>query len=199
MWTRAGPARPLIRILSTVLLFACAPVSAADQYKVDGDHAFVYFNINHNDWAHAWGRFNTVSGAIVFDKDDPSKSSISVVIDAASVDTNHERRDEHLRSPDFFNVEEFPEITFESRRVEQTGERGGKVTGDLTFLGVTKEMTLDVNWNVESPVPWNAEVIKTGFSTVLKVLPGEFGMTNVPDWGMGPEVTLFLEIEAIKQ
>ena len=60
-------------------------------------------------------------------------------------------------------------------------------------------MTVDVTWNAESPLPWDANVVKTGFSTVLKVMPGEFGMTNVPDWGMGPEVTMFIEIEAIKQ
>jgi polyisoprenoid-binding protein YceI len=199
MRRNALPTRPLVWALATVLFFVSAPVQGADQYKIDGNHAFVYFNVNHNGWAHAWGRFNTVSGDIAFDKNDPSKSSISVVIDAASVDTNHKKRDDHLRSPDFFNTEEFPEITFESTGIEQTGERTGKVVGNLTLLGVTKEMTLDVTWNVESPLPWDANVVKTGFSTVLKVMPGEFGMTNVPEWGMGPEVTMFLEIEAIKQ
>lgn len=191
--------KSLVWALGAALFFACAPAQGADRFKVDGDHAFVYFNVNHNGWGHAWGRFNTVSGDIVVDKDDPSKSSISVVIDAASVDTNHDKRDEHLRSPDFFNAEEFPEITFESNQIEATGERSGKVTGDLTLLGVTKAMTLDVTWNAESPLPWDANVIKTGFSTVLKVMPGEFGMTNVPNFGMGPEVTMFIEIEAIKQ
>ena len=193
------PKKSLIWALGAVLFFACAPAQGADQFKVDGDHAFVYFNVSHSGWGHAWGRFNTVSGDIVLDKDDPSKSSISVVIDAASVDTNHDKRDEHLRSPDFFNAEEFPEITFESNKIEATGERSGKVTGDLTLLGVTKAMTLDVTWNAESPLPWDANVIKTGFSTVLKVMPGEFGMTNVPGFGMGPEVTMFIELEAIKQ
>jgi polyisoprenoid-binding protein YceI len=172
---------------------------AADSYDIDPTHAWVNFKTSHAGWANAHGDFKSVSGTISFDKNDVTKSSIELKIDAASIDTNHEKRDTHLKSPDFLNVEEFPEITFKSTAIEKTGEKTAKVTGDLTLAGTTKPVTLDVTWNNESPLPWDAKTIKTGFSATGGFDGTEFGITKLKDFGLGPNFALDIDVEAIKK
>jgi polyisoprenoid-binding protein YceI len=143
--------------------------------------------------------FGTVSGEISFDKDDVTKSLIELKIEAASIDTNHEQRDTHLKSPDFLNVEEFPEVTFKSTAIEKTGDKTAKVTGDLSLAGTTKPVTLDVTWNSESPLPWDAKTIKTGFSATGAITGADFGITKLADFGLGPDLLLDVDLEAIKK
>jgi polyisoprenoid-binding protein YceI len=143
--------------------------------------------------------FRTVSGEISFDKDDVTKSSIELKIEAASIDTNHEQRDTHLKSSDFLNVEEFPEVTFKSTAIEKTGDKTAKVTGDLSLAGTTKPVTLDVTWNSESPLPWDAKTIKTGFSATAAITGADFGITKLADFGLGPDLLLDVDLEAIKK
>ncbi|MCX8997585.1 YceI family protein [Rhizobiaceae bacterium BDR2-2] len=172
---------------------------AADSYEVDPAHAWVSFKTNHNGWANAHGTFKSVAGEISFDKEDVTKSSITLTIDAASIDTNHEQRDTHLKSPDFLNVEEFPEITFTSTAIEKTGDKTAKVTGDLTLAGTTKPVTLDVTWNAEAPLPWDANTLKTGFSATGSFNGVELGITKLADFGLGPDFTLDIDLEAVKK
>ena len=188
-------------ILTAVLTasFALAPALAADKYKIDPDHAWINFSIKHAPWSNAQGKFKTVKGEYLFDKEDLAKSSVSVEIDTASVDTNQGPRDDHLKSPDFFNAAEFPTMTFVSTAIEKTGEKTGKITGDLTLLGVSKPVTFDVTFNGEAPYPWDASVHRTGFSAALKINPGDFGMAKVAEFGMGPEVDVTLNVEGIRQ
>ncbi|MDC0739545.1 YceI family protein [Cognatishimia sp. SS12] len=176
-----------------------APVLAADTYMIDPAHAWVQFSTNHVGWANARGTFNAVSGEIEFDKEDVTKSSVNVVIEAASIDTNLEARDDHLRSPDFLNAEEFPTIEFVSTSIEKTGDRTGLITGDMTLVGVTKPVVLDVVWNSESPLPWNDAKIKTGFSATGSIDSKEFGITKMEGFGLGPVINLMIDIEALKQ
>ena len=124
---------------------------AADSYDIDPTHAWVRFETNHAGWSQAQGAFKAVSGTIAFDKEDVTKSTVEIVLEAASIDTNDEKRDTHLKSPDFLNAEEFPQITFKSTAIEKTGDKTAKVTGDLTLLGTAKPVVLDVTWNAESP------------------------------------------------
>lgn len=169
-----------------------APVA----YKIDPAHLSVAFIVNHLGFANMIGRFNTASGEVAFDKDAVQNSAVKVVIDTASVDTNHAKRDEHLRSPDFFNAKEFPQITFKSTKIEKTGEKTGKLHGDLTMLGTTKPVVLDVTFNKEGVSP--ASKLETvGFSARGKIKRADFGMKyGVPH--ISDEIDLLIEAEAVK-
>lgn len=172
---------------------------AADSYDIDPTHAWVRFETNHAGWSQAQGAFKAVSGTISFDKEDVTKSSVEIVLEAGSIDTNDEKRDTHLKSPDFLNAEEFPQITFKSTTIEKTGDKTAKVTGDLTLLGTAKPVVLDVTWNAESPLPWDANTIKTGFSATGTFSGPEFGIAKMTDFGLGPDITLDIDVEAVKK
>ncbi|CBS89817.1 YceI family protein [Azospirillum lipoferum] len=169
-----------------------APVN----YKIDPAHTAVAFIVNHIGFSNVIGRFNTVGGDISFDKDAVEKSSVNVTIDAASIDTNHAKRDEHLRSPDFFNAKEFPKLTFKSTKIEKTGDKTGKLHGDLTMLGVTKPVVLDITFNKDGVSP--ASKLETaGFSARGTVKRTDFGMKyGAP--AVGDDIQLLIEIEAVK-
>ena len=143
-------------------------------------------------------RFNKVSGDLVFDEKNPEKSSISVVIETATVDSNHEARDKHLRSPDFFNSAEFPQMKFVSTKITKTGAKTGKITGNLTLLGVTKPVTLDVKFNAKTPHFRIKDRIHAGFSARTKIKRSEWGMKKFLP-AIGDDITIILEVEAIKQ
>ncbi len=169
-----------------------APVS----YKIDPAHTAVAFIVDHIGFSKVIGRFNTVGGDISFDKDAVENSTVNVTIDAASIDTNHAKRDEHLRSPDFFNAKEFPKVTFKSTKIEKTGDKTGKLHGDLTMLGVTKPVVLDVTFNKDGVSP--ASKLETaGFSARGTVKRTDFGMKyGAP--AVGDDIQLLIEIEAVK-
>lgn len=184
-------------LLATTTLAAAAPATAAPvSYKIDPAHLSVAFIVDHLGFSKLIGRFNSATGDVTFDKDAVEKSSVSVAIDTASVDTNHAKRDEHLRSPDFFNAKEFPKMTFKSTKIEKTGERTGKLHGDLTMLGVTKPVVLDVTFNKDGVSP--ASKLETaGFSARGTVKRSDFGMKyGVP--AIGDEIQLLIEAEAVK-
>lgn len=169
-----------------------APVS----YKIDPAHTAVAFIVNHVGFSNVIGRFNTVGGDVTFDKDAVEKSVVNVTIDTTSVDTNHAKRDEHLRSPDFFNAKEFPKMTFKSTKIEKTGDKTGKLHGDLTMLGVTKPVVLDVTFNKDGVSP--ASKLETaGFSARGTVKRTDFGMKyGAP--AIGDDIQLLIEVEAVK-
>ena len=132
----------------------------------------------------------------MFDENDFSKSKVNITIKTASVDTNHKKRDNHLRSPDFFNAKEFSDMTFKSTGVEQTGDKSGKLMGDLTLLGVTKPVTLDVSFNRLAPNSKN--IVIAGFSATGEIKRTDFGMTYGLK-GIGDKITILIEAEAHKQ
>src|SRR5688500_2434355 len=122
-----------------VVAVLVAPVLAADSYKVGPVHSTNVFRIKHANTAYVWGRFHEMAGNCTLDSANPTKSTFNIEINAASVDTNNEKRDAHLNSPDFFNTTQYPGITFKSTLVEKgEGENALQVTGDLTLHGVTK-------------------------------------------------------------
>ena len=180
-------------------VFIAGQTFAADSYEIDPTHAWVGFKTAHGSWSHAHGTFKAVSGTISFDKDDVTKSTIDLTIEAASIDTNNEKRDTHLKSPDFLNAEEFPQITFKSTAIEKTGDKTAKVTGDMTVVGTTKPVTFDVTWNGEAALPWDANTIKTGFSATGSISGPDFGIAKMGDFGLGPDLALDIDIEAIKK
>ena len=145
-----------LAVAAVVALTLLAPVAgrAADTYEIDAAHSSVQFSVRHMMISNVRGEFTKLSGKAVGDVANPTAAIVEATIEAASIDTRNEKRDEHLRSPDFLDVAKFPTITFKSTKVEKAGD-GWKLTGDLTLHGVTKPVVLDVT-NVTPPTkdPW---------------------------------------------
>jgi polyisoprenoid-binding protein YceI len=125
----------------SVLVFLAANGFAAEKYEIDAVHSNVGFTVRHMLVAKVSGKFKEFSGTIIYDEKDITKSSVNVTIKTASIDTDNERRDGHLRSADFFDVENHPEITFASKKIEKRGD-GYVAIGDLTIRGATKQIEL---------------------------------------------------------
>lgn len=189
-----------VLITAAVSIGLITPSMAADNFKIDKAHTAIVFMVKHLGYSNMIGRFKDFAGNIVFDQNDVSKSKVDLVIKTASVDTEHAARDKHLRSPDFLNTAEFPEITFKSTGIRKTGAKTGKITGDLTILGKTKPVTMDVTFNrvAKHPIPSYKGVIVAGFSARAKVNRLDYGMTYARK-GIGGTLDLLLEIEAHKQ
>ena len=142
-----------------------------------------------------YGRFNDVSGTVVLDKADPSKSSVELTIPVESVDTHNEKRDQHLKSPDFFNAKQFPVMTFKSKQVESSGDTY-KVTGDFTLHGVTKPLTLEIK-KVGEGKGMEGE-IRGGGETHFTIKRSDYGM-NFMQGPLGDEINIVVSLEGIKQ
>ena len=188
-------------ILAIVMLLA--PVGAsASTWNIDPEHSSIQFNVSHLGLVEVKGIFRKYQGTVTLDEKDIAKSSVNVTIEAASIDTGVEKRDEHLKTADFFEVAKHPTITFISKKVNQAGEGKLKVSGDLTICGVTKEVVLDVTGPTkELKDPWGN--IRRGVSATTTINRTEFGLTynKILDNGVmviGNKVTISLEAELIK-
>jgi len=179
-------------------LLAAAPAVAAEKYTVDPHHAWATYLVAHRPGGNEMGNFEKITGEIVLDKADPSKSSVKIEIETASLHTSFGQRDKDLSSPDFFNVAEFPKMTFVSTKVEKTGDNTAKVTGDFTLLGVTKPVTLDATLVPEGPQPWDAKTLQAGFSARGAIKPTDFGMKKFGDYGFGPDANLLIEVDGLR-
>jgi polyisoprenoid-binding protein YceI len=149
-------------------------------WKIDPSHTRAGFSVRHMMIANVHGQFETVTGTVDFNEADPARSAVDVQIDVASLNTRDEKRDAHLRSPDFFDVEKYPTLTFTSKRVEKLGENHGRIIGDLTIKGTTKEVALDVEYIGQAKSPWGTT--SAGFTARAKV--------NRKDWGLNWNVAL---------
>jgi len=170
-------------------------------WQIDASHSEVGFEVKHLMIAKVRGRFGAVTGTIVLDEADPTRSTVQAEIDVTSIDTRQEQRDGHLRSADFFDVERFPTITFRSRRVEAEGGNEYRVFGDLTIRDVTREVVLQVSDEGRGKDPWGGE--RAGFSATAKVNREDFGLTwnQALETGgvlVGNDIKITLEIEAVK-
>ncbi len=171
--------------------------SGASEYGIDNVHSAVIFRIKHMDVAYFYGRFNQLDGEIHWDADDPSNSRFDLRIDVESVDTNNSNRDDHLKSPDFFNVSEYPHITFKSRSIERRGEDRYRVRGELAFHGESQTITVDLNHTGAREHPRSGRPLR-GFETVFRIKRSDFNMNYGIDGGaIGDEVELRIGIEAI--
>lgn len=171
-------------------------------WVIDASHSTITFSVRHLMISKVRGRFSRFDGTVDFDEQNPTNSKVQVTIDASSIDTRDERRDGHLMSPDFLDVANYPTLTFVSKRVEMIDESHGRIIGDLTIRGVTREVTLDVEYNGQSKSPWGT--ISAGFSATTKINRKDWGLTwNVAlETGgvlVGEEVTIEIEIEIVKQ
>ena len=177
------------------LLVAVAPARAAE-YRIDPAHTFVEFRIQHLGYSWLYGRFNDLSGRFAYDPGaGPEAQSISLRVATASVDTNHAERDKHLRSPDFLDVDTYPEATFVSTGFKGD-DAGGVMTGDLTVHGVTRPIEVAVTKVGAGPDPWGG--YRAGFAGTFTLTRKDFGMTH----SLGPKgetVEMTLSVEGIRQ
>lgn len=176
--------------------------AGTSRWAIDPTHSAVEFAVKHMMFSTVKGRFADISGTIAVDAADLSRSSVQVTIGAASVDTHDEKRDGHLRSAEFFDVEQFPTLTFASTRVEAVGDDRYRVTGDLTIHGVTREVTFDTTLNGEGVNPWGQAV--RGYSAEVTINRKDFDL----NWNValeaggvlvGENVKLSLDVEATKE
>jgi len=180
------------------LAFLCLFFSAhvrADDYKIDieGAHAFVNFRIKHLGYSWLTGRFDKFEGSFTYDSNDISASSVSVEIDVNSINSNHEKRDNHLRSADFLDVANYPVATFVSTKLTDLGNNQIEVIGDLTLHGVTKPITIKAEKVGEGNDPWGG--YRAGFSGETILTLSDFGISD----SVGSTVILELHIEGIKK
>ncbi|MGF1625130.1 MAG: YceI family protein, partial [Alphaproteobacteria bacterium] len=160
---------------ATALSLALAAPAQAEVFDFDKSHTQILFEYDHLGYSITQGSFGEWEGTLVVDADDPTASSLEVTIQTASIDTGFEGRDDHFRSADFFDVEAFPVATFVSTQVEQTGEDSLAVTGDLTILGTTQPVTLDVVVNTLSPHPMTNQ-LTLGFTATTQISRTDFGL-----------------------
>lgn len=188
-------------IVITLALRAASAVAQTSTWQIDPNHSSAQFAVRHMVVSTVRGTFNKLSGSAQYDPVHPAASSIEATIDVASVDTRVDARDKDLRSPNFFDVEKYPAISFKSKKVEPAGAGKLKITGDLTMHGVTKEVVLDV----DGPTPPinDGRGQRVGASATTKVNRRDFGLqynraveaTPV----VGDEVTITVDIELVKR
>jgi len=171
-------------------------------WKTDTTHTEINFSVRHMMVANVRGRFKNFTIDVDANDEQPELSGIHVEIDANSIDTREVKRDDHLRSPDFLNAEEYPRIIFDSTRIEMLDENRAKMYGDLTILDVTRPVVLDVEYGGQYQNPWGA--IVAGFSAKTKISRKVWGLTwNVAletgGWLVGDEITIQIEAELTKQ
>lgn len=169
---------------------------AADTYEIDTAHSMILFRAKHNGITYNYGRFNEFTGKITMDETDISKSMVEFEVKTASVDTANEKRDQHLRSPDFFSAKQFPVITFKSTKVntKEGKEDMLEVTGDLEVLGVKKSITVDVAITGKGKGRQGESLI--GFESVFTINRSEFGMTYGVGGPVSDDIRLIVTIEA---
>ena len=164
--------------LAAAAALVAAPALAAEPWAIDKSHAHITFQADHLGFSVVHGQFREFDADILFDPENIEASEISFTVNAASVDTFWPRRDEHLRSADFLNVEEHPEITFVSTSIEQTGENTAELTGDLTMIGETREITFQVTLNKLGANPFQPDGPPiAGFTATGEIVRADFGMT----------------------
>jgi polyisoprenoid-binding protein YceI len=194
--------RRFVFALLWVLVLVAAQSAQAEtaRYNVDLDHSTVEFRVAHMVVSKTTGRFTDYSGFIEMDPEAMTVKAIEAEIKTASLTTNHQKRDTHLRGPDFFNVEKHPAMTYKLKSYRKTGE-GYAAVGELTLLGVTKEVTLTGTFNGVTRDPWGN--IRAGFTAEGTLNRKDFGMTwnkTLDNGGLvvGDEVSIKLDIECIK-
>lgn len=175
---------------------------AGSVWQIDASHSNVEFAVKHLMIATVRGRFAGLAGTVTLDEVDPARTTVDVTIDAASIDTRVEQRDQHLKSPDFFAVATFPAIRFRSTAVEDRGGGEYLVKGNLTMHGVTKEVVLKASEEGRTRDPWGNDRI--GFSAGGKVSRKDFGLTwnQALEAGgvvVGDEIRITIEVELVRQ
>jgi len=179
--------------LFTAVIFTISAAAATETWQIDPAHSAAQFSIRHMGISTVRGDFTKTSGTVDYDPDDVSKSSLDVTIDAASINTRVDGRDNDLRGDHFFDVQKYPNITFKSKRVESAGAGKLKVTGDLTMHGVTKQVVLDVD-GPSKPFKDPRGRVHMGASATTTINRSDYGMTAAAGM-VGNEVSITIDVE----
>lgn len=192
-----------MRILMTVgaacafMLFPGMASAQIEKYYFDKEHTQIFFSVNHLGFSNSTGSFQEFDGSFVFNRGEPEKSSVNVVIKTDSIEMNDAKWNEHMKNKDFFNVTAFPSMTYKSTGIEMTGEKTANIVGDLTLLGVTKPVTLAAVFNKADKHPFSNKYV-AGFSATARLKRSEFGM----NYGLpmvGDDVSIRIEVEGIRE
>lgn len=183
-----------LSLMMVALVLMATPARAQiEDYEFDKAHTQIMFAVSHLGFTNSHGRFMEFDGGFQFNRAEPEKSKVDVTIQTASIFMGTEKWDESMTSKKFFDVENFPTMTFKSTKVEKTGDNTGKITGDLTILETTKPVILDVVFNKSGKSPFG-EKYKAGFSATGAIKRSDFGMK----YGLplvGDDVQIMLEVE----
>jgi polyisoprenoid-binding protein YceI len=194
--------RYMTPMIALVVLFVAFLTDAAT-WQIDPDHSSFQFKVRHLTVSNVKGDFGKAKGLVTMDDKDITNLKAEVIIDVASVNTSHAKRDEHLRGPDFFDVTKYPTITFVSKKVTKVDTNRLKVIGDLTIRGVAREITVEVEGPTpEVKDPWGS--FRRGATATTRINRKDFGMTwnRVLDTGgllVSDEVDIYLEVELVKK
>ena len=193
--------RRFLNIFSAVLVFGLLAIFsvsayAAETYKLDPAHTSVVFRVKYVGVTYVYGRFNGPTGSFVFDESSPSKNSIEMQVNAKDVDTAVEKRDKHLKSPDFFNAAEYPLVSFKSSSVKKLNTDTYEVSGNLTLLGQSRPLSVKVQSTGSGKDPWGN--FRRGFETSFTIKRSDFGM-NFMLGGVSDEVVITVSVSGIRQ
>ncbi|MBY5988256.1 YceI family protein [Roseovarius atlanticus] len=191
-----------MRIQMLAAALAALPAAAQAEmarYELDPSHTSVYFTIDHVGYAKTLGIFPGIEGSFQYDSETQELGEVTVNIDATSVDTFHDGRNEHVRKADFLDVSNHPEITFTANGGTQTSDTEGTVEGELTILGQTQPVTLNVTLNKAEAYPFGHERFVLGLSMDASIQRSDFGMTYGVENGLvGDTVDINIETEAMR-
>lgn len=184
----------ILPVFAAAMMLATPAQAEVKRFTLETPHTQVLFSVNHLGFSHSYGQFREYAGTIDYDTDAPANSKVDVTIKTASIDMGTDKWDEHLKSPDFLNVEQFPDMTFKSTKIDVTGQDTANITGDLTILGVTKPVVLATKLNKLGPHPMSGKD-HAGFSATTTIKRSDFGMGyGIPN--VGDEVSIIIEVEA---
>jgi len=189
-------------LMVALFVLALPAVAGASSWNIDADHTSIQFKVRHLMVSNVKGVFGKVQGVAEIDDKDIAKSRVNVTIDTDSINTGVAKRDQHLKSPDFFDVAKFPTMTFVSTKVTRNGKNKLKVTGNLTIHGITRLVQLDLEGPTgESKDPWGN--LRRGVSATTKINRKDFGLVwnKALETGgvmVGEEVAISLEVEMVK-
>jgi len=185
----------LLLVITAAIALSASAFAQAKTWQIDPNHSAAQFSVRHMGISTVRGAFTKVSGTVTYDPADPSKTTLEATIDASSVDTRVERRDNDLRSPNFFDVAKYPTLTFKSKRVEAAGTGKLKITGDLTIHGVTKEVVLDVD-GPSAPVQDQKGNSHMGASASTKINRKDYGVNGASSV-VGDDVPITIDVELV--
>jgi polyisoprenoid-binding protein YceI len=184
----------VVLILATSLAMAVSAAAQAGTWQIDPNHSSAQFAVRHLGVSTVRGAFTKISGSAMYDPADPSKTTLEAIIDAASVDTRVEMRDNDLRSPRFLDAQKFPTITFHSKQVRAAGSGKLQITGDLTIHGVTKEVALDVDGPSAAIKDPMGKGQRMGASASTKINRNDFGVSGLPGV-VGDDLSITIDVE----
>lgn len=185
-----------IFLIAILFFTVTGSVSATDTYALDPAHTSVTFKVKHLGVTNVHGRFNDVSGTIVLDEANPGNNSVVIRVKTDSVDTANAKRDNHLRSPDFFDAKTFPVIEFKSTSLKKVNAETYEVRGNVSLHGVTRPLNVSAEMTGAGKDPWGN--YRIGFETAFKVKRTDFGMTKMLQ-AAGDVVRLSVNVEGIRK